>query len=148
MTTVDIPEAPVQDANEIKTIDDVKPFDKRYVYQTLIEPALRLCSRFMVAHGMPHFVAVELKCDRQGDGTVNAYTVHYGNLSPIRELPLMIATEVLAARDQADMGNRIGAILASTPNLLESCRKALRERGVALEDEGLVVQQSTPPVTH
>lgn len=139
---------PVQPADMIRSIGDVKTFDKRYFFEQMINPVLKLLREVLAAQQVPYLFVVEPKCDIAGDrsGTINAYNINYGNLSGIRELPLAICREILTARDRQEIGARLGQILVQDAVLRHQVIQALNAAGVETTSD-LIVQKNTD-ITH
>ncbi len=140
----------IQSCDDINQMSDVKNFDVRERYTKIVEPAIRLAHEFCKTNGIPHLFVAEVQCDLNvtGDSIGGQYRAHWANISPVRELCMFIGVQALTAKDQDEIGYRLGEILAHNPGALRMAFQALEKNGVVSSSTGLLSQTSGPQVTH
>jgi len=135
-----------QDAEDIKVVSDVEDFDFSAEYQEKMQPVIALVHEYCKANRIPHLFVAEMACE-SGKIITGHYKAHWGNISSLREMCLFISVQMITAKNQDEIGYRLGEILAGNPNALRMAFQAMEKHGVVVASANGLFSQTLGPST-
>jgi len=136
----------IKQSQEIQTITEAESFDVKDFYQAVIMPVLRLAHEVCAEIGIPHLFTSEVACTIGEGPAAGEFNAFWGNINELRETCLFVAIQAMTAKDEREVGYRLGEVLSNSPAMLEMAILALSKKGLTM-NEGLVTA-GKPPTTH